>query len=918
MGKFKTQEEMFLNKKQNEIHVDNKQEQVAQERMIELQDMSRMEQNSQNISRRAFVGSVGGNAELSVPREASRKGSKKRQHVLEEKMQHTEALHEDTVQEGQMQHEQKQDNHQAAQSISDEKEKRVASYDEKLNECMSQAMDQTNVTGILTDEQIEIYQNASSIQTSLSEVNKALVVKCPEIEIPKFVEKLEAIVDTIDGIQRRKRLCDADKKMFYTYRKEACLLYGELENKKSYVEQVRGMVNNEIKQLKNYEKASFISQEYRDINKLRIFNWKTALLDVEGDSKDYEQLKKQVDNQVTTRMRAYIQSLKAKGDNASDNEKQELRFFIEKYRGYFSFDSQEEKYIEEKKAIVTSSNTVRKEHACDKVKEFEKQKSIFPDSKALDMTLTYLQCAQNANFYNENEAKVEAEAFSNAKKQIEQELSGQQDLLSERAQMLQACSAYLEEISRGTLQPDARVKNWDGTNMKYIFQISSGKDSTGKEKYKDVSMKDRKDEPLFVHEPCISDIKQGKLGDCYFLASLASVVEKDPGYVKRHMRDDSATGTVTVRFYYDGKPMDITVPKKTAVYYDSDSKAKDAYANGALWVQLYEIAYAAFKLIGSSYISMGNPDDLTPKKQRKLDQSRAFFFKKEIDVQYISGGNEEDALRDITGQKVESRYIGEKTVEEDKTKLVYSAVKQFRTRNGKGDPYAVMHRYFGGRDGTQATREQKRIQGFYVTYLRELRNHLKRAKSLEEFDTMVENMDVVNGMQTHQVPGYDMEDSEAIKGVIISRFLEFCRGLFMRDNHIANEAYSGEYDVYADDIYNEIAEHETKNQTMTAGTRKLKDGEIGLNGENVIDGIAGGHAYTLLGVKQIGKYKYVKIRNPWGNSSRVVGKVDGVDAMMTKVRDDRDGVFLLELNDYVKYFGVISVVTGQDGNVGNP
>jgi hypothetical protein len=104
--------------------------------------------------------------------------------------------------------------------------------------------------------------------------------------------------------------------------------------------------------------------------------------------------------------------------------------------------------------------------------------------------------------------------------------------------------------------------------------------------------------------PKLSNIRQGGLGDCYFLAAIGSVVAEDPKLIKDAIRDNK-DGTYSFRFYADGplgslQPVWVTVDKDLPV----DSKGRLAYAKGVdsdddgkleLWVPLMEKAYAKFK-----------------------------------------------------------------------------------------------------------------------------------------------------------------------------------------------------------------------------------------------------------------------------------------------------------------------------------
>lgn len=101
---------------------------------------------------------------------------------------------------------------------------------------------------------------------------------------------------------------------------------------------------------------------------------------------------------------------------------------------------------------------------------------------------------------------------------------------------------------------------------------------------------------LFGNGPAITDIVQGKLADCYFLAALGEVAQHAPSLL-RSMFIDNGDGTYTVRFYHYGVPDYVTVDRLLPVRSDGTF----AYANmgqssddggNTLWVALAEKAYA--------------------------------------------------------------------------------------------------------------------------------------------------------------------------------------------------------------------------------------------------------------------------------------------------------------------------------------
>ena len=98
---------------------------------------------------------------------------------------------------------------------------------------------------------------------------------------------------------------------------------------------------------------------------------------------------------------------------------------------------------------------------------------------------------------------------------------------------------------------------------------------------------DRKDWPLFAHEPNTQDIVQGAAGNCFFLAALASL----PSKKIREMMLDHGDGNVTVRFY----EKDYTTNKRRPVYVTVDKNVKINSTLDCLWVQVMEKAYCLFR-----------------------------------------------------------------------------------------------------------------------------------------------------------------------------------------------------------------------------------------------------------------------------------------------------------------------------------
>lgn len=113
---------------------------------------------------------------------------------------------------------------------------------------------------------------------------------------------------------------------------------------------------------------------------------------------------------------------------------------------------------------------------------------------------------------------------------------------------------------------------------------------------------------LFQNGISASDLKQGAVGDCYYIATLASIAQEKPSYIQ-NMFTDNGDGTFTVRFYKNGAADYLTVDR----YLPTDTWGNFAYASydssyssssNELWVALAEKAYA--QLNESGWIGQDN------------------------------------------------------------------------------------------------------------------------------------------------------------------------------------------------------------------------------------------------------------------------------------------------------------------------
>ncbi|MCE2697873.1 MAG: C2 family cysteine protease [Anabaena sp. 49633_E8] len=102
---------------------------------------------------------------------------------------------------------------------------------------------------------------------------------------------------------------------------------------------------------------------------------------------------------------------------------------------------------------------------------------------------------------------------------------------------------------------------------------------------------------LFQNGISANDIRQGQVGDCYYLATLSSIAQEKPTYIQ-NMFTDNGDSTFTVRFYNNGVADYLTVDRQlptnlsgNAVYAGWGGGSSTSTTN-ELWVALAEKAYA--------------------------------------------------------------------------------------------------------------------------------------------------------------------------------------------------------------------------------------------------------------------------------------------------------------------------------------
>ena len=101
--------------------------------------------------------------------------------------------------------------------------------------------------------------------------------------------------------------------------------------------------------------------------------------------------------------------------------------------------------------------------------------------------------------------------------------------------------------------------------------------------------------------PSYTDVRQGEIGDCYFLASLAEIAMQNPTAITS-MFIVNGDGTYTVRFFNGSQAQYVTVdqqlPTTSGTLIFDGLGASAASASNVLWVALAEKAYVEINECG--------------------------------------------------------------------------------------------------------------------------------------------------------------------------------------------------------------------------------------------------------------------------------------------------------------------------------
>lgn len=410
-----------------------------------------------------------------------------------------------------------------------------------------------------------------------------------------------------------------------------------------------------------------------------------------------------------------------------------------------------------------------------------------------------------------------------------------------------------------------------------------------------------KDKPLFPTPPCLEDIKQGGIGDCYLIAGIAACLNSNPEFPQEMMRDNG--DTVTVRFFKpfnlertDLRPIYVTVKKSTI---EGPSKI--------FWVQMIEKAYSLAKMNGRYGGSA---------VVKNCDAKFLGVNEDLINYRNLVGGVAEFAVTHLTGKV--NNYYQFRNVDTLKGTLNRALDEQLVNGTAgenvesfeiarENNLMALINR--GNVNAVSSADVKKLIELLGKT--REL--HLKKfvlqngmkATQRADPDSLDDIRILLEKDKSIKYQGATKKERELSKEYAILRITEF---LFNSSSSNLTHSLGHEngYSRGAIDTFESMQNALANNKPVVAsGTDYVPRGLI----EAKREGIAESHAYSVVKCVKDGDRRFVVVHNPWGSE---YGRAYALDENNKLIKQEaksldeaRNGLCFIDLNDFMKSFSRI-------------
>ncbi len=526
---------------------------------------------------------------------------------------------------------------------------------------------------------------------------------------------------------------------------------------------------------------------------------------------------------------------------------------------------------------------------------------------------------------------------------------------------LQYYRGYFNNVLDGALEvpSEATVKDYSSKKLVNTYREKDKPDNK-----KSMKTKNRQKDVLFSHRPCTQDLIQGGFGDCFFIAGMASLVAKNPDSIMYMMKDEG--DTVTVRFFNNsGQPEYYRVSKnvctrgaETTLWVQIMETAYAAFRQEHRedWEAILKSKATKDELDLGFISNGGNTRDvyfhltgktatvefIKPETDKLTGEPEVLFHR----AANMTAVNDERAASISEQARLESSIVllretqGNQEEIERQERLLQTEAQREKEL-GRRIEFSILSDELYQSDDFGKISKEKQVNLMKNT---ESAIFMLIADSIKEVDS-----DKKTGLKESKKT-YDKDTYEAVKenigkmgldkfrtgGLLIATFLydpgqinekmlecsRLAKELSIRAVELIiggmekikaeiaeRKSFSGEYSKEALSVFDAIRKNVERGALITAGTREFKEkGESkGNAGETMVEGLAGKHAYTILGVAESvvnGKnVKLIKLRNPWGyfvpeyQFDVETGTMD-----MESSYEKTNGVFYLELSTFLDKF----------------
>ncbi len=460
---------------------------------------------------------------------------------------------------------------------------------------------------------------------------------------------------------------------------------------------------------------------------------------------------------------------------------------------------------------------------------------------------------------------------------------------------------YFDNLTKGNLDtkniPNHKLKDFTGQRP-----VEGGAHTAGWKRNGILTTfshwSDKRDTPLFSHEPSVNDLKQRMVSNCYMVSSIASLVEMNPDYIKNMMKDNG-DGTVTVRLYVAREKPAQNKPEEELTAEERQKKADKQKLSGISDLKNYDYKK--------------EPENEEKRKEQlvvalmKADRQRTKGGQ-QIDLKGINESSEQ--LLEFFGSKVKTYSTAEKLVND-----LTDRIPEFREylESGKIGGKALEELQDLGQKVWEAVQKYSQEDSDGLDAF--LNDHRKELE-LEEKD--MEEVFVKVDKEVPRLFNSDLLSAGALWMQMIERAMASLgrttllngkttgyRSLWYGDGSNVIQAITGskgKNEVIDDALFMKICRWKEDNIIYTTGSKNKSS-----------SGVDSGHAYSILGGYVENGQRYVRLRNPYsqGSSSYDYGKGEETYKRNESLNfiggsDESYGQFDMKWEDFIKDFGTVS------------